>query len=84
MTRMLIASLKPIYDTFARLCQETGTWQGDIYQLRKAFSSKTVQGDIITRQLESLQRRGLLTFTAEKRSHKAYYWTVTLHKRGVA
>ncbi len=74
----LITSLEPTYAIFYRLCLVTGSWSGDIYALRKHFFPTPIDGQSITRQLTALQRRELLTFTAQKLSHKRIIWTVTL------
>jgi hypothetical protein len=77
----LIPSLEPFYRVFERLCGSSGTWTGDIFAIRKAFRQVGVplrDGTVATNRLNSLYRRGMLTYTTEKRSHKVTIWTVTI------
>lgn len=77
----LISSLIPVYDALCNFCVN-GSWTGDIYAIRKAIPSVR-DGNILNRQLNSLQARGWLTFTCVKRSHKSLLWTVTITQRGM-
>lgn len=72
----LIPSLTPMYEAVVLLCGGK-TWTGDIFAIRRALG-QNVDGQRVTQQLTSLQRRGMLTFTYEKQSHKRITWTITL------
>jgi len=77
----LIRSLEPLYRAICSLCDKQGTWTGDIHAVRKKLGDSQLVGDVLTKRLESLQRRKMLTFTRSKVSHKCVIWTVTLTKQ---
>lgn len=77
----LIKSLEPLYHAIRSLCGKDGTWTGDIHAVRKKLGDYQIAGDVLTKRLNSLQRRGLVTFSRERVSHKRVIWTVTLVKQ---
>lgn len=78
----LIPSLEPFYSAFSSLCATAGTWTGDIYAVRAACKQSELTGDRVTRQLSSLQQRGLLVYRKDKERHKRLIWTVTIQQKG--
>lgn len=72
--------MSAIYDALTTLCKRSGgTWTGDIHVLRRLLPTEKLPTNIVaTKKLETLQRRGLITYQAERVSSNRVIWTVTL------
>lgn len=72
--------MSAIYDALTTLCKRSGgTWKGDIHVLRHLLPTEKLPTNIVaTKKLETLQRRGLITYQAERVSSNRVIWTVSL------
>ena len=72
--------MSALYETLQNLCNQSagGAWKGDIHALRHMSGERFPTNVGVTQQLETLQRRGLIRFYADRRSPKHVVWTVSL------